>query len=61
MIVALRFGELSLLHPMLSAGYVLSLLLGASVLHEHVSFLQVIGVAIIIVGLVFISSPERRK
>ena len=61
MIIALRYGELSVLHPMLSAGYVLSLFLGAFVLHEQISLLQVAGVAAIILGLVFISVPEGSK
>ena len=37
MMAAMRFGELSVLHPMLSAGYALSLLLGALVLGEEIS------------------------
>ena len=61
MIVALRYGELSVLHPMLSAGYVLSLILGALVLHEHISLIQVLGVAVIVLGLIFISAPEGSK
>ena len=59
MIIALKFGELSVLHPMMSAGYVLSLVLGALVLNEHITALRVVGVAVIIVGLVFLSSSER--
>ena len=60
MIVALKFGELSVLHPMMSAGYVLSLVLGALVLNERVSVLRIAGVAVIIVGLVFLSSSEGK-
>lgn len=56
MIIALKFGELSVLHPMMSAGYVLSLVLGALVLDEHITFLRIAGVAVIIVGLIFLSS-----
>lgn len=58
MIVALKFGELSVLHPMMSAGYVLSLVLGAWVLDEHITALRVVGVVVIIAGLVFLSSSE---
>lgn len=61
MIVALRFGELSVLHPMLSAGYVLSLLLGALVLHEKVTAMKIAGVAVIILGLILISSSGKGK
>ena len=60
MIVALKYGELSVLHPMMSAGYVLSLVLGALVLNEHITVLRGVGVAVIIVGLVFLSSSEGK-
>lgn len=60
MIIALKYGELSVLHPMMSAGYVLSLVLGALVLDEHITVLRVIGVAVIIVGLIFLSSTEGK-
>ena len=59
MIVALKYGELSVLHPMLSAGYVLSLLLGALVLHEGVTGMKIAGVAVIILGLILISSSGK--
>ena len=58
-IVALKYGELSVLHPMLSAGYVLSLLLGALVLHESVTGMKIAGVAVIIFGLILISSSGK--
>lgn len=61
MIVALKFGELSVLHPMMSAGYILSLILGAIVLDEHITVTRIVGVAVIIVGLVFLSSSEGKE
>jgi len=60
MIVALRYGDLSMLHPMTSSGYVMSLLLGAWVLEERVTPRQITGVILIILGLVFISSSKRK-
>ncbi len=59
MIIALKYGELSVLHPMMSAGYVLSLILGAAVLGEPVTARKILGVAVIIAGLVFLSSSEK--
>ena len=56
MILALRYGELSVLHPMMSAGYVLSLILGAVVLGEEISIKKVLGVICIIAGLIFLSA-----
>lgn len=60
MIVALRYGKLSTLHPLLAAGYVLSLLLGVVVLNETVTPQKALGVAVIICGLVVITSSERK-
>ena len=59
MILALRYGELSVLHPMMSVGYVLSLFLGAMVLDERITLTKIAGVAVIIAGLIFLSSSER--
>ena len=61
MVLGLRYGEMSILHPMMSAGYVLSLVLGALVLNENITILRVVGVAVIIAGLVFLSTSEVKK
>ena len=59
MIKAFGCGPLSVLHPMMSTGYILSLILGVAVLHEHVSLTRIAGVIVIIIGLVILSkSPE---
>lgn len=54
MIIAFKFGELSVLHPMMSIGYIISIILGASVLHESVSWHKLIGIGLIIVGMIFL-------
>ena len=61
MILAMRYGDLSVLHPMMSAGYVLSVVLGFLVLHEAVTPSKVLGIGVIILGLVCLSRPERGK
>lgn len=62
MILALRFGDLSVLHPMLGAGYVLSIGLGSVVLGETISLKKLVGITIILVGLVLLSrSGKERK
>ena len=61
MILALRCGELSVLHPMLGAGYVLSLLLGSVVLHEPLEVHKLLGVAVIVAGLVLIARSGEGK
>ena len=52
---------MSKLHPLLSAGYILSVVLGAAVLNEPITVSKVVGVAIIIAGLILINLPERAR
>ena len=59
MMAAMRFGELSVLHPMLGAGYVLSVLLGALVLEEAVTPNKLLGIAAIVAGLVCLSGAKE--
>lgn len=54
MIISFRFGELSILHPMLSMGYILSLVLGAHILKEPVTITKICGVIFILIGMVFL-------
>ena len=51
MVYALRFGKLSVLHPVLSAGYVFALVFGCFFLNEPISTQKVIGVALIMAGI----------
>jgi undecaprenyl phosphate-alpha-L-ara4N flippase subunit ArnE len=59
MLLAYRFGELSVLQPMNSLSYVFALIFGASVLGENIGVLKIMGVAIIIVGVVFIGGGSE--
>lgn len=61
MMAAMRFGELSVLHPMLSAGYALSILLGALALGEEVTPNKLLGIGVIAAGLVCLSSSKGEK
>jgi len=61
MILALRFGELSILHPMLSFGFIVSIFLGAIVLGETVTLTKTAGIVLIIFGMVFLSRESARK
>ena len=58
MMWAMRFGELSVLHPMLSAGYAVSIILGALVLGEEVAANKLLGIAVITAGLVCLSTSK---
>lgn len=59
MILAYRYGKLSVLQPMLSLNYVLSILLAAVVLKEEITLLKCAGVLVIILGVVFIAGGDR--
>lgn len=59
MIVAYRFGKLSVLQPMLSLNYVLSILLAAIVLKEEISILKCVGVLVIIAGVIMIAGGDE--
>lgn len=54
MLVAYKFGELSVLQPMNSLSYVFALIFGSFVLGENIDIMKIIGVVIIIIGVVFI-------
>lgn len=59
MIVAYRFGSLSVLQPMLSLNYVLSIILGYLVLNEVITLTKSIGIFIIIIGVVLIGGGDE--
>lgn len=61
MIIAFKFGEMSILHPMLSFGFVLSLILGTIFLKEIITWKSVAGVALILIGMIFLGKSAKDK
>ena len=59
MIIAYKFGELSVLQPMLSMNYVISIFLATFVLKETVTLLKFVGVLIIIAGVLLIAGGSE--
>ena len=59
MIIAYKFGKLSVLQPILSLNYVLSIVLATFVLHEAVTLYKVIGVIIITCGVIMIAGGDE--
>lgn len=59
MLIAYKFGKLSVLQPMLSMNYVLSIVLGAIVLKEPIAALKCIGILIIITGVILIAGGDE--
>lgn len=59
MIVAFKFGNLSILHPLMCVGYIFALINGALFLDEKITMNHAIGIIIIIVGVIFIARGEK--
>lgn len=59
MIIAYRYGSVSVLQPMLSLNYALSVILGVLVLNETISPLKIIGIIVITVGVMFIAGGDE--
>jgi undecaprenyl phosphate-alpha-L-ara4N flippase subunit ArnE len=61
MIIAYRFGSLSVLQPILSMNYVLTVILAVMILNESMSLLKLVGILIIIAGVILISGGDEEK
>ena len=59
MLIAYKFGSLSVLQPMLSANYVFTIFLASSVLKEVITLKKIIGILIIIIGVIMIGGGEE--
>ena len=59
MILAYRFGSVSVLQPLLGTNYVLSVILGFLVLGETITVSKVIGIIIITAGVIFIAGGDE--
>lgn len=59
MIIAYRFGKLSVLQPILSLNYAISFVLAAFILREKVTFLNCVGVFAIMIGTLLIAGGDR--
>ncbi len=58
MIVAYRFGSLSVLHPILSVSYGVGLSFGYFFLKEPISNMKLVGVLIIMMGVILIGGGD---
>lgn len=58
MIIAYQHGSLSVLHPLLSTGYILSVILGYLYLQESLGPGKLLGIAFISIGVVLISGGD---
>lgn len=61
MIIAYRFGKLSVLQPILASNYVLSIVLGALILNEQVTLFKCVGIMLIITGVFCIATGDKEQ
>lgn len=59
MIVAYKHGKLSVLQPLLSISYVISIVLAVAILNETVSLIKLIGILSIIIGVVMVAGGDN--
>ena len=59
MLLAYRFGSVSVLQPLLGTNYALSVILGFIVLGEAVTLPKIIGIIIISAGVIFIAGGDE--
>lgn len=58
MMFAYKYGKLSVLQPMMSVNYILSIIIGALVLDEPITILKCIGIFAIIFGVIMIAGGD---
>lgn len=58
MILAFRYGSLSVLHPLLSVGYLFGLIIGYLLLQETITQREIIGTFVILCGVLLIGGGD---
>lgn len=59
MLIAYKFGSLSVLQPMLSFNYIFTVILAHFVLHEEIGVQTYIGIAIVFAGTILIGGGDN--
>lgn len=59
MIVAFKFGSFSVLHPMLSLGYIFAIIIGYFLLNDAIRTTEIIGLVFILFGVVMIGVGDE--
>ena len=60
MLISYKYGSLSVLQPMLSLNYVITIFLSYFVLNEQITINKLIGIFIIIFGVILIGRGDRK-
>lgn len=59
MIIAYRYGSLSVLQPMLSLNYILSIIIAKLILNEQITLFKIVGIILIIFGIILIGGGDE--
>ncbi len=57
-IIAFRYGSLSVLHPMQSLSYIYAIIMGSVILKEDVNLKQMLSIFVIMAGVVLIGGGD---
>ncbi|QQZ64029.1 DMT family transporter [Paenibacillus sonchi] len=58
MIIAFKHGSLSILHPLLSTGYIFSIFIGFFWLNEMIDFKTIVGILFVSAGAIIIGAEN---
>jgi undecaprenyl phosphate-alpha-L-ara4N flippase subunit ArnE len=58
MLIAYRYGKLSVLQPMLSLNYIFAIIIAWAVLNEPITSIKIVGIVIIVAGVVLIGGDR---
>jgi undecaprenyl phosphate-alpha-L-ara4N flippase subunit ArnE len=61
MIVAYKFGSLSILQPMICINYVFAIFIAKFVLGEVITITKIIGITIIMISVGILGSPDKQE
>ena len=61
LIIAFEFGDMSVLHPMLSFGFIFAMIWSVKILNETITIQKVAGTACIIIGVVLLAIGNKKS
>jgi len=61
MMLSFRYGEISILQPLMSLGYIFSMILGYFFLGEPITLNKIVGTVFVIIGAAILAIPDKLK
>lgn len=60
MVIAFKFGSMSVLHPLMSTSLIFNTLFGHFILKENITVYNILGIVFIFIGVLFISGGDEK-